>query len=140
MMVIKRAAAFVATIAIACISVGCGGNEGILKSGKETPPVNAATPKTSVEKELDSMRTAGFQFIYVLKRKDGGKMDADDRGIIKLQTADTNRRVSTDDGTAIIIGSNTQIPVENMTALYRRFAVDNYSPIVETNSNSNVNK
>lgn len=137
---IEPAAVTIATLAIACLSYGCGGNEAILMSGKETPrAVNSAPAKPPVEKELDAMRTAGFQFIYVLKRKDGGKLDAEDRGAIKLNTADANRRVATDDELAIVIGTNMQIPPDNMAALYQRFAVDNYSQAVE-NSNSNANK
>jgi hypothetical protein len=118
--------------------VACGANENILKSGKATPQaVDSASSKSPVEKELDAMRTAGFQFIFVLKRKDGGKIDAEDRGIIKLRSADANRRVATDDGLAILIGTNTQLTPENMKALYDRFAVDSYS---QPNGNSNTNK
>ena len=138
---IKRVVVSIATLAIACLSYGCGGNDAILKSGKETPfAVNTAPAKLPIEREIDAMRTAGLQFIYVIKRKDGGKIDAEDRSIIKLQTADTNRRVATDDELAIVIGTNTQIQPNNMTALYQRFAVDNYSQAAEANTNSNANK
>ncbi len=136
---IKRIVAFIS----AALMLACGANESILKSGKETPqPVNSASTKDPVDKELDSMRTAGFQYIFVLKRKDGGKIDAEDRGAIKLQTADANRRRATDDGLAIVIGTNTPLAPEKMKALYDRFAIDNYSapPSAQTNTNLNATK
>lgn len=89
---------------------------------------------------MDEIRTADFIFVYVLRRKDGGKIDAEDRRIIKLQTGDANRRVAADDDRAIIIGSNYQLPEKNMRILYERFAVDDQSPppkAVESNSNAN---
>ncbi|HEX3100936.1 MAG TPA: hypothetical protein VHQ01_04040 [Pyrinomonadaceae bacterium] len=121
--------------------VGCGPNENILKSGKETPQANVET-KTPFAQELEAMRTADFIYIYVLRRKDGGKIDAEDRGVIKVHTSLANRRVAADDDKAFIIGSNTQIPPQNMAALYDRFAVENYSPppAANTNTNANANK
>ena len=74
------------------------------------------------------MHTAGFTFVYVLRRKDGGSLDAEDRSVIKLQTDDANRRVAADDGRAFLVGSNFQIPAKNMTALYGRFAIEDLSP------------
>lgn len=110
------------------ISIACGANEGILKSGRETPVVSNSTPVvTSLEKDVEEMRTADFKFIYVLRRKDGGKIDAADRVVIKEQTIDANRRVSSDSGKAIVVGSNFAIPPDKLLAIYDRFAVENYS-------------
>ncbi len=123
------------------LSAGCGANDGILKSGKETPGSSNVQPRMSAfEEDLGSMRTADFSFVYVLRRKDGGKIDAEDRSVIKAQTTDANRRMSSDDDKAFIIGTNTQIPPQNMMALYKRFAVEDYSPPPVANTNANVNK
>ncbi len=124
------------------LTAACGANDGILKSGKETPaPSNAQPRKSAFEEDLGSMRTADFRFVYVLRRKDGAKIDAEDRSVIKAQTADANRRMSSDDDKAFIIGSNNQIPPKNMFVLFDRFAVENYSPppVANTNANTNVN-
>ena len=118
---------------------GCGANEGILKSGKETPQTNAESSKSSFEKDLEAMRIADFVYVYVLRRKDGGKIDAEDRGVIKMHTSLANRRVAADDDKAFIIGSNVQLPPPNMAALYDRFAVENYSPPPAVNSNTTAN-
>jgi hypothetical protein len=129
-------------IAIACVlASACGPDDRILKSGKETPaPSNVEASKPTFEKELDEIKSAGFTFVYVLRRKDAQKLDSEDRGVIRLQTADMNRRVTADDDKAVIIGSNYQIPPKNMLVLFDRFAVQNYSPpapVVDANSNAN---
>jgi len=125
------------------IASACGGNESILKSGKEpTPQANADSGKTTFEKDLDAVRTADFSFVYVLRRKDGGVIDAEDKSVIRLQTAQANRRVAADDGRAFIIGSNFPLPPQNIAAIYGRFAVENYSPVPTpiANENGNANK
>ncbi len=122
---------------------GCGANETVLRSGRETTvETNIANEKTSFVKDLEAMRTARFTFIYVLRRSDGGILDADDVGVIKLQTTDTNRRVKTDNDRAVIIGTNNQVPPNNLAVLYDRFAVENYSEtsVVDANGNANLNK
>ena len=121
----------------------CGGNEAILKSGKEpAAQANVESSKTTFEKDLEAVRVADFSFVYVLRRKDGGVIDAEDKSIIRLQTAQANRRVAADDGRAFIIGSNFALPPKNMAAIYDRFAVENYSPAPSptTASNANTNK
>lgn len=118
---------------------GCGPNESVLNSGKETPQANAASDKSPFEKDLDAVRTADFTYVYVLRRKDGGKIDAEDRSVIKLQTATAPRRVSADDDKAFIIGSNAPLMPQNLTTLYDRFAVENYSQPPPANTNVNAN-
>ena len=88
------------------------------------------------------MQTAGFNFIYVLRRKDGGLIDAGDRGVIRLNTAETNRRVVGDEDRAVVIGSKFQLDAKNIKALYDHFAVGNYSqpPAAAANVNANSNK
>ena len=130
-------------ITIACVlASACGPDDRILKSGKETPtPSNVEVSKPTFEKDLDEIKSAGFTFIYVLRRKDGQKLDSEDRSVIRLQTVDMNRRVTADDDKAVIIGSNYQIPPKNMFVLFDRFAVQNYSPPVPAvDANSNANK
>ncbi|MBK9215255.1 MAG: hypothetical protein IPM59_06590 [Chloracidobacterium sp.] len=129
---------FIATALMTACCAGCGANERVLKSGRETPgQANVEPVKTTIERDIDEMRTAGFTFIYVLRRKDGQKFDAEDRGIVRLQTADANRRVTSDEDRAVVIGSNYAIPPKNMFVLFDRFAVENYSPpLLPVNTNS----
>ncbi len=137
-----KIAAF-ATVVLALFASGCGANESVLKSGKETnAQANVETAKSSFEQDLAGVRAADFLFVYVIRRKDGQKIDAEVRGVIKLQTSDANRRVSADDDRAFIIGSNYQIPPKNMLVLFDRFDVQDFSPppAVTPNANSNANK
>ncbi|MBP9108756.1 MAG: hypothetical protein KBF83_04285 [Pyrinomonadaceae bacterium] len=130
-------------IAITCIlASACGPDDRILKSGRETPaPSNVEASKPTFEKELDEIKSAGFTFVYVLRRKDGQKLDAEDRGVIRLQTADMNRRITADEDKAVIIGSNYQLPSKNMMTILDRFAVENHSlPVPAVDANSNANK
>lgn len=127
-------------IMLCVFPLACGSNESVLLSGKETPgQANDANQISDFATDLDAMRTAGFTFVFVLRRKDGGTMDAEDVGVIKLQTADTNRRVKTDDDRVVMIGSNKEIPKENLDVLYARFIIENHSlpPVVDTNTNTN---
>lgn len=110
------------------ISIGCGANEGILRSGKETPtPAVVYGQISPFVKDLAAMRTAGFTFIYALRRKDGAPLDAEDRALIKVHTDIANRRVVSDDGKAIVVGSNFAIPADKMLAVNSIFAVEDYS-------------
>ncbi|CAN5467179.1 hypothetical protein BH10ACI3_BH10ACI3_21580 [soil metagenome] len=128
------------TIVGLVLTFACGANESILKSGKDTGNQPAAeSDKVPIEKEIDAMRTAGFSFIYVLRRKDGGKMESEDRGVIRVNTTEANRRVAADDDKAFVVGSNFQISPKFMTALNGRFAVENYSPAPAVSSNINAN-
>src|SRR5580765_542905 len=115
-------------LVLVLIASGCGANENILRSGKETPaPSDAKSEKTPIAKEIEAMKTAGFTFIYVLRRKDGGVIDAADRGVIRLNTDNVNRRVAAEDDRAFILGSNFELPEKNFNALNSRFALENYS-------------
>ncbi|MEQ1603556.1 MAG: hypothetical protein ABL999_01655 [Pyrinomonadaceae bacterium] len=135
-------------LAVSVIAFGCGANESVLRSGKDNTAgrANATPVRTSFETDLEAMRTAGFSFIYVLRRKDGGVIDPEDKSVIRVQTTQANRRVSADDGKAVIVGSNFQLAPHNMAAIYQRFAVDNYSPAPSSGTaplppdNQNVNR
>jgi hypothetical protein len=122
----------------------CGANESVLRSGKDSPtPASDQPVKSTFARDLDEFRMADFGFVYVVRRRDGGLMDAEDRQAIKVNTIEANRRVSTDDGKAFLIGANNLLRPENMTALQSRFAVEDHSPPPQpanTSSNSNPGK
>jgi hypothetical protein len=113
---------------VAIIFTGCGPDERILRSGNSEPAAsNIERRAPKIADDIEAMRTADFEFIYVLRRKDGGVIDAEDRSVIRVNTSEANRRVSAEDGKAFLIGSNTKLTPKNMMALYERFAVENYS-------------
>jgi hypothetical protein len=73
------------------------------------------------------MRTADFNFILVLRRKDGGKMQPDDKAFVRTNMSGANRRSLADDEKAIVIGSNARVPQDLLTKLNERFDVQDFS-------------
>lgn len=125
----RRSLTAMLTVLAIVFGAGCGANENVLRSGKDPAlQSNVEATKTTFEKDVEAIRTAGFAFIYVLRRKDGGLIDPEDKSVIRVQTTQANRRISADDGKAVIVGSNFQLAPHNMAAIYQRFAVENYSP------------
>ena len=106
----------------------CGANEQILRSGKDSPsPANVGSPKSTLDQEIEAMRTADFRYIWVLRRKDGAVLDAADKTAIRGNTVDMNRRVLADEDRALIIGSNVVPFKENFEVLAARFDVQDFS-------------
>jgi len=103
-------------------------------------PRSFEKPKTAVppadenklsafENDLQTMKTAGFEYIFVFRRKDGGTFDGADRKYLRLNApAETNRFVSTDDDKAFIAGSKYLFPPPSLDALRMRFNIEDYSP------------
>ena len=110
----------------------CGPNESILKSGANNDQASPASQSSqaaydSVDAEVQNMRTADFNFILVLRRKDGGKMQADDKAFVRTNMSGANRRSLVEDEKAIVIGSNARIPQDLLTKLNERFSVQDFS-------------
>ena len=125
-----KGTAFILSILVALmgdLASGCGANETVLKSGKETPAANRTPALANIEADIEEMRTADFDFIFVIRRKDGAPIDDADRAAIRAQTEEANRRISSENGKAVVVGSNFLLPGEKMRALYGRFAIENFS-------------
>jgi hypothetical protein len=113
-------------------AIGCGPNEAILKSNASSPPDTSGPeqtqrPVSTTEEEIAAMRTANFEYIYVVRRNDGGVLDRDDRSVIRDATAVVNRRTLSGDGRDLIIGSNQRIAAAEMRRLTERFRVEELS-------------
>ena len=112
----------------AFLFAACGPNEGVLKSGRGNAETGNSTPVVAtLEKDIEDVRNANCRFTYVLRRKDGAPIDADDRAFIRLPTADAKRRMISDNGHAILICSDFQIPTDKIRSVYDRFAVEDLS-------------
>jgi hypothetical protein len=125
------------------LSLGCQPNQTILKDAAPppTPMETVQTRKTSFEQDLQDMKTANFDYIFVFRRKDGGAFDSDDRKYLRQNTPpETNRWTSSDDGKAYIAGSGFGFTPEQMTALQSRFVVEDLSkPEVKEAANKPAN-
>jgi hypothetical protein len=124
-------------------AIGCGPNQEILKSNANQPVTestvasNTGPAVDSAESEVENMRTADFEFILVLRRKDGGVMQPDDKSFVKTVTTNANRRSLSDGDKSIVIGANSKVPPELIAKLSQRFVVKDYSKPETVNSNSN---
>ena len=124
------------------VFTACGPNQQILKSAQTPTPAADATPApSSFEQEVQAMRTANFNFIYVFRRRDGMPIDTADKKFASDNVpVEINRRKIVDDGRAIILGSNYRLPPEKLQLLSGRFAFTDYSnpenEIISTNTNS----
>ena len=119
---------------------GCGPNSTILNSGSREQPSNAVRPVNVFESDLETMRTANFNFIFVIRRKDGGKLDAEDKKFIRTNSPTVaNRIILSDDDKALIAGSNYPFPPEKLKPLQERFDFQDFSEAPNTGGQKNVN-
>lgn len=93
---------------------------------------------TAVEKDVKSMQTADFQYIFVFRRKDGGVFNGEDKTYLKTNSpADTNRFLLSDDDKAVVAGSSYEFTPENLEKLDKRFNIENHSTVKKTENNTN---
>jgi hypothetical protein len=124
-------------LAVSIMTAACGPNQRILNSASENPAARSEGPdanttpaETTVEQDIEAMRTADFNFIYVFRRRDGAALDADDTAFFSRTTpAEMNRRRLSDGGRALIIGSNFRMPPENIEELKARFVFEDHSRV-----------
>jgi len=98
------------------------------EANKPAPNQTVENEIPPFERDLQTMRTANFDFIYVFRRKDGGAFDAEDRKHLRANAPrETNRFISTDEGRAFIAGSSYKFMPENLEILEKRFNIEDYS-------------
>lgn len=125
------------TISVLCVAVmasfACT-DERILKSNKNAVQTNASeSMRSSFETDLETMKTANFEFIFVIRRKDRGEFDSEDRKyLINNKPAQINRFILTDEGRAFIAGSKYRFPEENLNNIKARFNVEDLSAVKAT--------
>lgn len=129
-----RPKCWIVVVALAALFLAaCAPNQRIVEDSAERslkPLSNgtAVNAEKTFEQDVESMRTADFVFIYVLRRKDGGKLDSDDkRYASQVIPQEMNRREISDSGKAIIVGSNFRMPEQNRKVLSERFAFEDLS-------------
>lgn len=128
-------AIFCAAIGAACSPAEKGANENIKKTEAASSDENA----DDFQERLRSLQTGNFQFVFVFRRPDGEVFSSEDKKFLKDNAPrDTNQWVLTRDGKTAIAGSNYKFTPENLTALKKRFIVEDVSPVktdVENSSN-----
>ncbi len=118
------------------LGLSCAPNQRILESANENQASsneavalnsNSAPAVSSFEQDLNAMRTADFKFIVVFRRKDGRPLDAADKELVSKAGSQANRRRLSDEGKAVIIGSNFPFTPGEFDGLKARFKMDDYS-------------
>ncbi|HXH69660.1 MAG TPA: hypothetical protein VNI60_04850 [Pyrinomonadaceae bacterium] len=103
-------------------------NQSLLKGNKNIAVVVEKNNVSDYERDLQTMKTANFDYIFAFRRKDGGTFDSEDKKYLRANTpTGTNRFVSTDEGRVFIAGSTYVFSPENLEALRSRFLVEDYS-------------
>lgn len=138
---------FVLVIVAIAAGASCGPNQRILNSAQEAreaatpPPANSTPTVRTFDQDLTAMRNADFNFIYVLRRHDGGVLDADEKSFISTTTPpQINRKTLSDEGRAVMIGSNFRLPPDILATYKSRFAFEDYSKPESEIPNSNSNR
>jgi hypothetical protein len=110
-----------------------------------TPALNVPPQLSEFDSDLEAMRTADFNFIYVFRRKDGGVLDADDKRFMNAtMPQELNRRTLSDGDKALIVGSNFRFPPAQLKLMTERYMFADFSKpenelIRAGNANANTN-
>lgn len=115
------------------LTPGCQPNPSILNSGPSNKSAAAANtperPKDTYESALGGVQRSGFDYIFVIRRKDGGKFEKEDKVFVRENSpAATNQFVLTDEERVVIAGSNYPFPEESLEILRKVFDVEDLSP------------
>ncbi len=119
------------TIAVAAMgSDACSRSQPAQNHASSPPPgqsQSASTPQQSeFERDLDFIRKGRFKHVYVFARKDRGALNKEDADVLRANVKIVDL-VTTDQGRRAIAGTNFDLTPENMSALLKRFNVEDYS-------------
>lgn len=117
------------TVCVLFFSAACTPNRRIMDEAAKTPePIVAKPALPQFEADIEAMRTADFNYIYVFRRRDGGVMTAEDKTFVSSYSPiETNRRKLSDGEKAVILGSNFRFPPELLKPLSERFELTDLS-------------
>ena len=120
-------------IAVVLLFAGCGGgsapnNTNSTSTPAETsPPAPSPSPQTEFEKDLQFIRNGGYTYIYIFSRKDGKPLDPSDSAFLRTNAPQIVDWARTDGGKKVIAGTNFNLEEGNLTALKKRYNVEDYS-------------
>ncbi len=100
-------------------------------SEDETPDTSTyrpeATPATQFERDMKFIRDGHFAHVWVFSRKDGKELMKEDSEALRTNAPTVVDWVTTDGNKKVIGGSNFPIEPTNLTALEKRFKIEDYS-------------
>ena len=117
----------VITISIATSLTACRRGA---SSDDETPDTSTyrpeATPATQFERDLKYVRDAHFKHVWIFARKDGKELTKEDSESLRTNAPKVVDWVKTDQN-RVIAGSNFPLEGPQLTALQKRFNIEDYS-------------
>ena len=100
-------------------------------SNDQTPDTStyraAATPATQFERDMKFIRDGHFTHVWLFSRNDGKELTKEDSDALRTNAPKIVDWVTTDGNKKVIGGSNFPIDPPQMTALQKRFKVEDYS-------------
>ena len=122
---------FAAVLATACGGAANQDRAGRGNSANANSATNAAaqTPQTPLESELARLQRANFRQIIAFSRKDGGKITDEDKEYFReyAPSMQINQRLVTDDDQYFVAGTNFVFTPEQLDALGKRFAIEDFT-------------
>jgi hypothetical protein len=122
--------------ALFCFACGPANDPGP-QTGNETPAPTVEVKKKTFEDDVAAVRYSEYTWMFILRRRDGKAIDGDDSKFIRANTpTETNQRLVSDEGRAVIMGTNFRFYPEQYDALSKRFEVQDISSVkYEKNEN-----
>ena len=120
----------VCLILLVLLLAGCRSNNHTVINA--TPPSSPAppaqsTPQTDFERDLQFIRNGQFAYVWIFSRKDGKPLDAADSNFLRTNAPQVVDWVKTDEGRKVIAGTNFNLEEGNLSALRKRFVVEDYT-------------
>jgi hypothetical protein len=114
-------AARLSVVAFAMLTgVGCD------RRGVQT--TNTRPPKSDFERSIDTVKRGQYVKIYVIRRKDGEPLLADDKMFLRTNTPmETGMWIVTEDNRTAIAGAGFEFEPKHLDALNKRFTVEDYT-------------
>jgi len=123
----KNLTVFAFVLCLALIVSGCHKFDDSSESNS-TPSKPAASPLVGFAKDLQFIKNGQYTYIFVLTRKDGKKLDAEDKEYLRKNVPQIVDLVTTEEGKKAIIGTNFNLEEgPMMAALKKRYVVEDYS-------------
>lgn len=115
-------------IVLGSLGMGCGPENKSAAKDEPTPAPTTEVKKKTFEDDLGTVRYNEYTYIFVLRRRDGRVIDGDDSKFIRANSPpETNQRLISDEGKAVIMGTNFRFYPGQWDALNKRFDLKDLS-------------
>ena len=123
----KNLTIFAPVLFLALIVGGCHKSDDSAET-VSTPAKPVASPLVGFSKDLQFIKNGQYTYIFVLTRKDGKKLDSEDKEYLRKNVPQIVDLDTTDEGKKAIIGTNFNLEEgPMMEALKKRYVVEDYS-------------